>query len=73
MIRVKHFHPTHAEVEPGINVFIEGVSDVDGFKTLIQRGAQTWADAPAGIKRLADLVTNEMEMQDYASMSGEKK
>lgn len=35
------------------------------FQKLIQRGAQTWADAPPGIKELADLVTNGTVLQNY--------
>lgn len=46
---------------------------VAGVKELIQRGAQTWADAPAAVKGLADLVTSGQLMQDYENMTGEKK
>lgn len=35
------------------------------FQQLIQRGAQTWADAPPAMKELADLVTNGQVLQNY--------
>lgn len=35
------------------------------FKKLVQRGINLWPDAPAEIKRLADVVTVGQVMQDY--------
>lgn len=69
MIRVNSF----TTIPDTMTVLIEGAESLEGFKALVQRGAQTWADAPAEIKTVADLITNGQEMQPYASMSGEKK
>lgn len=73
MIRVKHFDTSDINAETAIHVFIEGTAEVNAFKDLIQRGAQTWADAPASMKTVADLITSKMQMQPYEKMSGEKK
>lgn len=35
------------------------------FQQLIQRGAQTWSDAPPAMKELADMVTNGQVLQNY--------
>jgi hypothetical protein len=40
---------------------------VEVFKQLVQRGAQTWADAPADIKEFADLITTGKILQNYRS------
>jgi hypothetical protein len=56
-----------------LSIFVDGVESVQRFQELIQRGAQTFADASAEIKICADEITNGKAMQDYSNMSGEKK
>lgn len=55
---------------PALRITIWDLADINAFKTLIQRGAQTWADAPASIKEAADLITSGKIMQDYRTLPG---
>lgn len=60
------------DASSGMRIIIPKV-DLPAFQQLVQRGAQTWADAPAEIKRVADVITNGEAMQDYHNLSGENK
>jgi len=57
-------------VEDGVGtsakvIHINNAEDYKNFQELIQRGANLWPDAPASIKRLADLITSGKIMQEY--------
>lgn len=59
---------THVEDGLGAvrkTVEIESAADWKYFQELIHRGSNLWPDAPAQIKRLADIVTSGKVMQDY--------
>ena len=46
-------------------VWIDSAEDYRAFQELIQRGANLWPDAPANIKRIADMITSGVVMQTY--------
>ncbi len=53
------------EDQPTEMVILIPVSLWKPFQQLIQRGAQTWTDAPPAMKELADMVTNGAVLQNY--------
>lgn len=59
---------THVEDKEGAlrkTIEFDTGKDYRMFQELVQRGSNLWPDAPAQIKRLADLVTSGKVMQDY--------
>lgn len=44
---------------------IDTAEDYKMFQELVQRGSNLWPDAPAPIKRIADMVTSGKIMQVY--------
>lgn len=69
MITVTKFKGVKNEVL----ITVRGVGEMNLFKTLIQRGVATWADAPPSIKEFADIITTGHALQPYATMSSESQ
>lgn len=45
---------------------------LESFKELVNRGANCWDKAPAGIKEFADILMNGHSLQDYHNISDPK-
>ena len=64
---------TVTEIPNGVVGIIDQSEDMESFKSLIQRGANLWPDAPASIKGFADLITVGHIQQDYAAQDTSNK
>lgn len=53
-----------------INIIVDGQDNsLLEFKELIQRGSNLWPDAIPEIKEFADIITNDIVLQDYNSQA----
>ena len=49
----------------GFSIVIDHADDMAAFAMMVNRGVQTWTDAPVSIKEFADEVSNGKHMQNY--------
>lgn len=78
IIETKELHTPGNSIEVashpmyGVQVTIE-VRSVEAFKQLVQRGLNTWDEAPPELKAFGDILIHGRVLQDYAGQDTSKR
>jgi hypothetical protein len=56
-----------------LTIRVTGSQDIELFKKMVNRAANTWDTAPAHLKSFFDIITEGSPLQDYEGLGSEVK